>query len=195
MAEEAPPRPVVKNVVAVFTLQGSEPYNLATLAPQLQNTEYKPSRMNTLVLRVPGAGATAQIFSSGRCVLTGSKTMGMARTAADIVAGKLRALDGLALITVVDFAVRNIVSVWSFGFQIRLEGVAEECWERASYEPELFPACRLRLSVGADAGMKAKVTANIFANGKCTFLGAKSLGAMEDASRQVQVILLRHRRC
>lgn len=188
-------RPEVKNVVAIFTLRHpSAPFDLAALAPLLCNSDYRPSRMNTLVLRVPGAGATAQIFASGKVVLTGAKTAGKARTAADVVTGKLRSLSSLSSVSVTDFAVRNIVSAWSVGFQVRLEGVAEECFEQASYEPELFPACRLRQIVAGDSGENAKVTAMCFANGKVVFLGAKSIVALNNAADGVLEILLRHRR-
>lgn len=193
MANQQESRPVLKNVVAVFTLDGpARPYDLAALAPLLRNSEYKPSRMNTLVLRIPNAGATAQIFASGRCVLTGSKSTAMARRAADIVVAKLRGLDDLAALSVLDFSVRNMVSVWSVGFMVRLEGVAEECVDQARYEPELFPACRLRLTMPGES--TRGVTVMAFANGKCTFLGAKCEGDVENAADQVLAILLRHKR-
>lgn len=174
--------PEVKNVCCVFKLcLDALPLNLSTLAPSLPNSKYTASKMNAIILRVPGISrTTAMIFGSGTVTLTGSKSESAAKESADKVALAV----GRALRTLVDvqsFRVRNIVSSWFVGYRIRLERVAADCFENANYEPELFPGLRLRMSVPGAQG-DSKLTAQIFSSGKVIFLGAKSIEAVNIAA-------------
>lgn len=174
-----PAAPAVRNVVSVFKLSFvSTPLSLATLAPELRNARYAASRMNAIIVRVPGA--TAMLFASGTVTLTGSKSQTGALQAANAVAAEVaRVL--LTRVGVRNFSVRNIVCSWSVGFRVRLEGVASDCYMDANYEPELFPGLRLKMSVQTRSG-ESKLTAQIFSSGKVVFLGAKSLEAVKSAA-------------
>lgn len=174
-----PAAPAVRNVVSVFKLSFvSTPLSLATLAPELRNARYAASRMNAIIVRVPGA--TAMLFASGAVTLTGSKSQTGALQAANAVAAEVaRVL--LTRVGVRNFSVRNIVCSWSVGFRVRLEGVASDCYMNANYEPELFPGLRLKMSVQTSSG-ESKLTAQIFSSGKVVFLGAKSLEAVKSAA-------------
>lgn len=181
----APPdftSPEVKNVCCVFKLGlDTLPLTLSTLALGLPNAKYSASKMNAIILRVPAiTRTTAMVFASGTVTLTGSRTESAAKESADKVAAAV----GRALrtrVSVHSFSVRNIVSSWSVGYRIRLERVAADCFENATYEPELFPGLRLRMSVPSARG-DTKLTAQIFSSGKVVFLGAKSIEAVNSAA-------------
>lgn len=174
--------PEVKNVCCVFKLSlATLPLTLSTLAPDLPNAEYAASKMNAIIVRIPGiTKTTAMLFASGTVTLTGSRSEIAAKTSADKVATAV----GRALrtrVSVHSFSVRNIVCSWSVGYRIRLERVAQDCFKNANYEPELFPGLRLKMSIPSAQG-DTKLTAQIFSSGKVVFLGAKSIEAVNSAA-------------
>lgn len=120
------------------------------------------------------------LFGSGTVTLTGSKSESAAKASADKVAlAVARALH--TRVSVHSFSVRNIVSSWSVGYRVRLEGVAADNFENANYEPELFPGLRLRMRIPSAQG-DTKLTAQIFSSGKVIFLGAKSIQDVTSAA-------------
>ena len=63
----------IVNIVATASLERAIP--LVKLAEALPNTEYNPEQFPGLVMRIKDPKTSALIFSSGKIVCTGAKSM------------------------------------------------------------------------------------------------------------------------
>jgi len=135
--------------------------DLHQLALHARNAEYKPKRFAACILRIRDPKTTALIFSNGRCVITGARSIDDSRLAARKFVRIVQKI-GFAP-TFTDFKVQNIVaSGAAFGSgperqrsatgsrrgykaMVRLEGIAEKYRNFTSYEAQLFAGCTFRM--------------------------------------------------
>eukprot|EP00986_Skeletonema_menzelii_P003477 scaffold1054_cov144-Skeletonema_menzelii.AAC.6 len=112
--------------------------DLKQIALRCRNTEFNPRRFAAVIMRLREPRATALIFSSGRMVVTGTKSTHNSALATRKFAYILERV-GFQPAGMLDFKVQNIVGTVDVGFPIRLEGLVFAHPTFSSYEPELFP--------------------------------------------------------
>ena len=147
--------PKLQNVVATVTL-GCE-LDLKRITLHARNAEYNPKRFAAVIMRIREPKTTALIFASGKMVVTGAKHEEACRQAARKYARIIQKLDFPARFT--EFKIQNIVASCDVKFPIRLEGLAFEHCNFASYEPELFPGLIYRMAQVLDSHCTASSAA------------------------------------
>ncbi len=155
----------VENVVAFVALGKDIPLN--KLVAKLENAEYEPEQFPGLVLRTKNPRAAALIFSSGKIVCTGAKSIDRAEEAIKKVVQKIRSV-GIKVPTKYSVQVENIVASSKIKAKLNLEEIAFAL-ENAEYEPEQFPGLVYRIT-------KPRVAFLLFSSGKIICTGAQNIG-------------------
>ena len=153
----------VVNIVVSTSLEHDIP--LEKMAATLSNTEYNPEQFPGLVIRIKDPKTSALIFSSGKVVCTGARTM-------ENVHGSLRKIIkslekiGIKIKIKPEVKIQNIVASGSVGMDLNLNILATKL-QNVEYEPEQFPGLVYKLAA-------AKATFLLFSNGKIVCTGTKS---------------------
>jgi len=164
---EMPRRPKkeikIQNIVASASLEKDIP--LIKLAEALPNTEYNPEQFPGLVMRIKEPKTSALIFSSGKIVCTGAKSMAKVKEAVRKI---IQNIEKIKIKITVDpqIKVQNMVASGSIGMDLNLNMLAMEL-ENTEYEPEQFPGLVYKLP-----GTRA--TFLLFSNGKIVCTGTRS---------------------
>ncbi|MCX6818284.1 MAG: TATA-box-binding protein [Candidatus Aenigmarchaeota archaeon] len=156
----------VENVVA-FAVLGKR-IVLNKLVEKMENTEYEPEQFPGLVYRIKDPRAAALIFSSGKIVCTGAKSIAMSKEAMRKIVLDIKKT-GTAMPTKFNITIENIVASTKIDVKPRLmlEEIAMSL-EEVEYEPEQFPGLVYR--------MKSPRTAFLlFGSGKIICTGGRSL--------------------
>lgn len=142
------------------------------MAATLANTEYNPEQFPGLVLRIKEPKTSALIFSSGKVVCTGARTMKKVELAIQEI---IKALEKINIkITVKPvIKIQNVVASGEVGMELNLNNLAMEL-ENTEYEPEQFPGLVYKL-------MEAKATFLLFSNGKVVCTGTRSEQEVNEA--------------
>ncbi len=162
--KEGPKKEIkIQNIVATASLERAIP--LVKLAETLPNTEYNPEQFPGLVMRIKDPKTSALIFSSGKIVCTGAKSMKKVKEAIQ------RIIENLKQVKInIDFqpkaTVQNMVASGSIGLDLNLNSLAIDL-ENTEYEPEQFPGLVYKLP-----GTRA--TFLLFSNGKIVCTGTRS---------------------
>jgi transcription initiation factor TFIID TATA-box-binding protein len=154
----------VVNVVAFVTL--GKPIPLNKLIANIENAEYEPEQFPGLIYRTTEPRAAALIFSSGKIVCTGAKSIELAHVAIEKVVDRIRKV-GIPLPKKYDVTVENIVASASIDANLNLEEITF-LLENAEYEPEQFPGLVYRIS-------KPRVAFLLFSSGKIICTGARTV--------------------
>ncbi len=160
----------VVNIVVSASLGHDIP--LEKMAATLPNTEYNPEQFPGLVIRIKEPKTSALIFSSGKIVCTGARTMD------DVYASIKKIIKALEKINVKikdvpEVNIQNIVAAGSVGMALNLNVLAMKL-ENTEYEPEQFPGLVYKLP-------EKKATFLLFSNGKIVCTGTKSEQEVEAA--------------
>ncbi len=171
----------LQNIVATAYLEQDIP--LIRLAETLPNTEYNPEQFPGLVMRIKEPKTSALIFSSGRVVCTGAKSMTKVKESVRAIVKniekiKLRIKTDNVLKSI---KVQNMVASGSIGMDLNLNALAIDL-ENTEYEPEQFPGLVFKLT-----GTRA--TFLLFSNGKIVCTGTKSEKKLREAVDQLVVHL------
>ena len=160
----------VVNIVVSSDLKHDIP--LEKMAASLSNTEYNPEQFPGLVLRIKEPKTSALIFSSGKIVCTGARTMEQVKEAIQKI---IKSLEKINVKITVDpeIHIQNIVAAGSIGMDLNLNKLAIKL-DNTEYEPEQFPGLVYKLN-------EAKATFLLFSNGKIVCTGTKSEKAVHDA--------------
>jgi len=149
----------IVNIVATSNLE--RPIPLVKLAEALPNTEYNPEQFPGLVMRIKEPKTSALIFSSGKIVCAGARSMSKVK---ESIAQIIKYLEKIKIkITITPkFTVQNMVASGSIGVDLNLNALAVQL-SNTEYEPEQFPGLVHKLE-----GTRA--TFLLFSNGKivCT---------------------------
>lgn len=153
----------IVNIVASSSLEHDVP--LVKLAEALPNTEYNPEQFPGLVMRIKDPKTSALIFSSGKIVCTGARSM------AKVKLSVMAIIKNLAKIKVrikikPKIKVQNMVASGSIHMDLNLNKLAMNL-ENTEYEPEQFPGLVYKLP-----GTRA--TFLLFSNGKIVCTGTRS---------------------
>ncbi len=155
----------IQNVVASAAFNQS--VDLDAIVKAFSHVEYRPQVFPGLPFRLKKPKTCTLIFSSGRMVCTGSKSVREARRAILKVARKLRAA-GIIITGKPEITIQNIVAAGSLGCPVDLEELYSRArmGGRVMYEPEQFPGLMYRME-------SPRVVFLIFSTGKIVCVGAK----------------------
>ncbi len=164
----------VVNIVVSTSLEHDVP--LEKMASTLPNTEYNPEQFPGLVLRIKEPKTTALVFSSGKVVCTGAKTMDEVSKSIGRIIKTLEKIDIKIKITP-EINVQNIVASGNIGMDLNLNVLAMKL-PNTEYEPEQFPGLVYKL--GGKTGSD-RATFLLFSNGKIVCTGTKSEDEVDNA--------------
>ncbi|MBN2458322.1 TATA-box-binding protein [Candidatus Woesearchaeota archaeon] len=153
----------VVNIVVSTSLEHDIP--LEKMAATLSNTEYNPEQFPGLVIRIKDPKTSALIFSSGKVVCTGARSMDKVEESIKNIIKSLEKINVKIKIKPV-INIQNIVASGSVGMDLNLNVLAMKL-ENTEYEPEQFPGLVYKLP-------QAKATFLLFSNGKIVCTGTKS---------------------
>ncbi|XP_050426702.1 uncharacterized protein LOC126837022 [Adelges cooleyi] len=174
--------PKLQNIVS--TVDMGCRLDLKAIALQSKNSEFDPTRISAVIMRIREPRTTALIFSSGKLVVTGAKSETDSKLAARKFAKIIQKLNFPAKF--LNFKIQNIVGSCDVEFIIRLEKLDLAHRPFSSYEPELFPGIIFRM-------IKPRVVVLIFATGKIIITGAKVRQEIVDAFENIYPILKSNR--
>ncbi len=162
--KEEPKRDIkVVNIVISTSLKHDIP--LEKMAATLSNTEYNPEQFPGLVIRIKEPKTSALIFSSGKVVCTGARSMDKVEESIKKIIKSLEKIN-VKITIKPEIKIQNIVASGSVGMDLNLNTLAMKL-ENTEYEPEQFPGLVYKLA-------EAKATFLLFSNGKVVCTGTKS---------------------
>src|SRR3989344_4843184 len=160
----------IVNIVCSASLGQDIP--LIKLAETLPNTEYNPQQFPGLVMRIREPRTSALIFSSGKIVSTGARSMKKVKESVRAIIKNLTRIK-IRIKTMPKVNVQNMVASGSIGMDLNLNSLAMEL-ENTEYEPEQFPGLVYKLQ-----GTRA--TFLLFSNGKIVCTGTRSETKLNEA--------------
>lgn len=160
----------IENVVAFTALNIN--ISLNKLLSSVENTEYKPKQFPGLVYRHTNPKSAALIFSSGKIVCTGTKSIEMAKQAMKKVVKKLKE-SGVSVPSKYPIHVENIVASSKIEAELHLEDIAFSL-DNAEYEPEQFPGLVYRIK-------DPRVAFLLFSSGRIICTGAQNIKSVHRA--------------
>ena len=160
----------VVNIVVSTSLEHDIP--LEKMAATLSNTEYNPEQFPGLVIRIREPKTSALIFSSGKVVCTGARSMEKVQESIEKIIKALKKI-GIEITIKPKISIQNIVASGSVGMDLNLNVLAMKL-ENTEYEPEQFPGLVYKLD-------EAKATFLLFSNGKIVCTGTKSEDEVHEA--------------
>jgi transcription initiation factor TFIID TATA-box-binding protein len=160
----------VVNIVVSAALGHDIP--LEKMAATLSNTEYNPEQFPGLVIRIKDPKTSALIFSSGKIVCTGARTMDQVTESIKKIIKSLEKIN-VKIKEFPEVNIQNIVASGAIGMDLNLNTLAMKL-ENTEYEPEQFPGLVYKLH-------KANATFLLFSNGKIVCTGTKSEDAVHMA--------------
>ncbi len=153
----------VVNIVVSTSLKHDIP--LEKMAATLSNTEYNPEQFPGLVIRIKEPKTSALIFSSGKVVCTGARSMDKVEESIKKIIKSLEKI-GIKITIKPEIKIQNIVASGTVGMDLNLNTLAMKL-DNTEYEPEQFPGLVYKLP-------EAKATFLLFSNGKVVCTGTKS---------------------
>ena len=169
--EQITPREIkVVNIVVSAALGHDIP--LEKMAATLSNTEYNPEQFPGLVIRIKEPKTSALIFSSGKIVCTGARSMEKVHESIRKIIKSLEKIN-VKIKAEPEVNIQNIVAAGSVGMALNLNVLAMKL-ENTEYEPEQFPGLVYKLP-------EQHATFLLFSNGKIVCTGTKSETEVEKA--------------
>lgn len=170
----------VENVV-VFTVLGKD-IPLDKISQELTGAKYEPESFPGVIYRISDPKSAALIFSTGKIVCTGARSVEFARIATKKVVDDLRALQ---IDMPIEFHtnVENIVASTQIKItkKLNLEHIAYNL-ENSEYEPESFPGLVYRTTDPRAAFL-------LFGTGKIICTGARKVEDIHTALQKFKVKL------
>ena len=166
---------IVQNIISTVNLCCD--LDLQKIAENGSNVEYRPNRFPAVITRIREPPTTALIFSNGKIVCTGAKSIDQSCTAARKFARKIQKL-GFD-VQFKNFSIKNMVGSGDLGFQLNLDALANKI-TLANYLPEFFPG--LNFKVG-------KATVLVFTSGKLIITGTKCKQEIDNVFQSVYSLL------
>ncbi len=167
----------VVNIVVSSSLEHDIP--LEKMAATLSNTEYNPEQFPGLEIRIKEPKTSALIFSSGKIVCTGARSMDKVEESIKKIIKSLEKI-GIKITIKPQIIIQNIVASGSVGMDLNLNTLAMKL-QNTEYEPEQFPGLVYKLDVDSKTEGKFKSTFLLFSNGKVVCTGTKSEKQVHEA--------------
>ena len=175
-------RTKIQNIVLSVTYEDTE-FDLEKVLRSLDGTVYKPKRFPGVVYKSENPRASFLIFSSGKMICAGARSMNDANQAIRKLTRKLREAH-IKVKTEPKAKVQNIVASVNFGRKFDLEHIFSS-FENTEYEPEVFPGLVFRLE-------DPKAVLLLFVSGKGVCAGTKSIVDVKRAALKISEILQKH---
>lgn len=173
--KDIPPREInVVNIVVSASLGHDIP--LEKMAATLSNTEYNPEQFPGLVIRIKEPKTSALIFSSGKIVCTGARSIEKVHESIKKIIKSLEKIN-VKIKTFPEITIQNIVAAGSVGMDLNLNTLAMKL-DNTEYEPEQFPGLVYKLP-------NARATFLLFSNGKIVCTGTKSEDEVHEVLEQL----------
>jgi transcription initiation factor TFIID TATA-box-binding protein len=160
----------IVNIVVSTSLEHDIP--LEKMAATLSNTEYNPEQFPGLVIRIKDPKTSALIFSSGKVVSTGAKTIEKVEESLQHIIKSLEKIN-IKIKIKPELNIQNIVASGSIGMDLHLNTLAMNL-DNTEYATEQFPGLVYKLN-------EAKATFLLFRNGKIFCTGTKSEDQVHEA--------------
>ena len=157
----------IVNIVVSASLGHDIP--LEKMAATLSNTEYNPEQFPGLVIRIKDPKTSALIFSSGKIVCTGARTIEKVQESIKKIIKSLEKIN-IKIKIKPEIKIQNIVASGSVGMALNLNELATQL-QNVEYEPEQFPGLVYKLD---QTKTNPKATFLLFSNGKIVCTGTKS---------------------
>ena len=160
----------IQNIVVSTSLEQDIP--LIKLAETLPNTEYNPEQFPGLVMRIKDPKTSALIFSSGKVVCTGAKSLKKVRESLDKIIKNMTKIK-IRIKIKPKINIQNMVASGDIKMDLNLNSLALKL-PNTEYEPEQFPGLVFKLP-----GTRA--TFLLFSNGKIVCTGTRSEASLREA--------------
>ena len=175
----------VVNIVASASIGVT--LDIQEISERFAEAEYDKNRFPGLIYRMKKPKVAILLFTSGKLVCTGAKSIDQTKEAINIILDRIRTLfkekhpDELDNIPQeVDVEIQNIVATGDLNTVLNLNKAAVYLsFEKVEYEPEQFPGLVYRLD-------EPKVVALLFGSGKVVCTGAKNT---KDINIAVDIII------
>jgi transcription initiation factor TFIID TATA-box-binding protein len=152
----------IENVVATASI--NQRIDLNQITKNFVDVEYHPDRFPGLVFRLKSPKTATLIFSSGKMVCTGAKSVKQSREAVQEVVRRLKK-GGIPIKNEAEITIQNMVASANLGGKVHLEEAARQL-PKSMYEPEQFPGLIHRMP-------DPKTVILLFSTGKLVCTGAK----------------------
>jgi len=177
MAAATKPLPFIHNIVATAQIEISTPLQLDRLKQIFRFSSFNRRKFAAVTLRLVRPNCTILLFTSGKLVITGSKSSSEALLSAYRVRHLLQQACTGQRFAVTGFDIQNVVSHCELevrdGEILDIEAVYERYHIYSTYQSHIFPGLIFRYP-------KLRVVALMFFSGKVVLTGAKSLGDIEE---------------
>jgi len=164
----------IENIVASAALGIRIP--LEKIVEHLEGTEYEPEQFPGLVYRMKDPKAAALIFSSGKIVCTGARSIGDVRKVVKKVVNMIKSAK-LGNPKKYSIQIENIVASAKLPSRLNLDKIAFEL-ENSEYEPEQFPGLVYRTK-------DPKAAFLLFSSGKIVCTGVRKVEDIESSVRKI----------
>lgn len=164
----------IENIVASASLGIRIP--LEKVVKRLEGTEYEPEQFPGLVYRLKDPKAAALIFSSGKIVCTGARSIKDVEKVIEKVVRMLKKA-GVEKPKKYSIQIENIVASAKLPSRLSLDKIAFEL-EESEYEPEQFPGLVFRMK-------NPKVAFLLFSSGKIVCTGLRRIKDLEDSVSKI----------
>ncbi|MFT4244660.1 MAG: TATA-box-binding protein [Candidatus Woesearchaeota archaeon] len=154
----------IVNIVISTSLEHKIP--LERLIMDLPNTEYNPEQFPGLIMKIREPKASFLIFSSGKVVCTGTKSLEEVDLALERLIEYMAKVD-VKITVKPQVRVENVVASSDIDMKLDLNEIAIKL-TNVEYEPEQFPGLVFKINDETSA------TFLIFGNGKIVCTGTKS---------------------
>jgi transcription initiation factor TFIID TATA-box-binding protein len=160
----------IENIVASTSLGIRVP--LEEMVKHLEGTEYEPEQFPGLVYRIKDPKAAMLVFSSGKIVCTGARSITDVRKAVEKVAMMIRSLK-IDVPKKYKIQIENIVASAQLPARLDLDKIAFGS-ENSEYEPSQFPGLVFRMK-------DPKAALLLFGSGKVICTGIRRIADVEYA--------------
>jgi len=164
----------IENIVASTALNVRIP--LEKIVEHLEGTEYEPEQFPGLVYRMKDPKAAALIFSSGKIVCTGARSIADVKKVVKKVVKMIKEAK-LGEPKKYKIQIENIVASAKLESKLNLDKIAFEL-ENSEYEPEQFPGLVYRMK-------NPKAAFLLFSSGKIVCTGVRNVEDIESAVKIV----------
>jgi len=167
----------IENVVS--TTKFSEHFDLDYIVSRLKGAEYNKPKFPGLVYKTQSPRAVFLLFSSGKVVCTGCKSIEYAIISNERLHKKLTEI-GLNVFKDYDVKIQNIVASAEISNSLNLDSIVLALgMENIEYEPEQFPGLVYRMK-------DPKIVLLLFGSGKLVITGGKSPKDCEKALNNIK---------
>jgi transcription initiation factor TFIID TATA-box-binding protein len=168
------PSAQIENVVASVIM--NQTFDLDAILKNAHGAEYNPEKFPGLVYRISKPRTATLIFSTGKMVCTGAKSVKEVHAAVKKIVANLKGMN-IVITGAPEITIQNIVASANLYAEVNLEKAAF-LLEDVMYEPEQFPGLIYRMA-------DPKVVLLIFSSGKMVCTGAKHEDEVKAAAEKI----------